>query len=311
MKDADKNKPNRDKRPAARPSENPKARFKRAEEKTSDKPMPSDKNSDHPPSDFKKAVRPKQRFKKPKLEPIAEANSTPRLNKFLANAGIASRRAADELIKAGNVTVNDKVVLEMGYRVQPGDVVCFGGKVVEQSVRQVYILMNKPKNTITTTNDPQGRKTVMHIIKNACEERVYPVGRLDRETTGLLLLTNDGDLAKKLAHPSHRVKKIYHVILDKNVSIQDIQKISEGLALEDGLAEVDKVSYIQGQAQNEIGVEIHIGRNRIVRRIFEHLGYQVIKLDRVYYGGLTKKDVPRGMYRFLTEEEVRMLKYFV
>lgn len=269
------------------------------------------KHSDNKSSDFNKKSRPKQRFKKPKLESVSPANPNPRLNKFLANAGIASRRASDELIKAGNVTINDKIILEMGYRVQPDDVVKFKGKVIKANVRKVYILMNKPKNTITTTHDPQGRKTVMSILKNACDERVYPVGRLDRETTGLLLFTNDGDLAKKLAHPSYNVKKIYHVVLDKKVSVQDVEKIGEGLELEDGLAMVDKVSYVQNKPKNEIGIEIHIGRNRIVRRIFEHLGYQVVKLDRVYYAGLTKKDIPRGMYRFLKPEEVRMLKYFV
>ena len=199
----------------------------------------------------------------------------------------------------------------MGYRVQPKDVIKFKGKIVQPNQRKVYILLNKSKNHITTTHDPQGRRTVMDLVKDACEERVYPVGRLDRQTTGLLLITNDGDLAKKLAHPSHKVKKIYHVVLDKKVSVNDIEKIANGLELEDGLAMVDKVSYIQNKPYNEIGIEIHIGRNRIVRRIFEHLGYEVVKLDRVYYGGLTKKDIPRGKYRFLKPEEIRMLKYFV
>jgi 23S rRNA pseudouridine2605 synthase len=269
------------------------------------------KRSDNKSSGFNKPPRPKQRFKKPKLESVAPTNPNPRLNKYLANAGIASRRASDELIRTGNVTINDKVILEMGYRVQADDVVKFKGKVVEKHVRKVYILMNKPKNTITTTHDPQGRKTVMTILKNACDERIYPVGRLDRQTTGLLLFTNDGDLAKKLSHPSYNVKKIYHVVLDKKVSVKDIQRISEGLDLEDGHAMVDKVSYVQDKPKNEIGIEIHIGRNRIVRRIFSHLGYEVIKLDRVYYAGLTKKDIPRGMYRFLKPDEVRMMKYFV
>ena len=280
--------------------------------KKSDNNKPNrSKRSNDKSSDFKKPSRPKQRFKKPKLESLPPTNPNPRLNKFLANAGIASRRACDVLIKDGNVTVNDQVILEMGYRVQKNDIVKFKGKVVERNVRKVYILMNKPKNTITTTHDPQGRKTVMTILKNACDERIYPVGRLDRQTTGLLLFTNDGDLAKKLSHPSHKMKKIYHVVLDKKVSVQDIEKIGNGLDLEDGHAMVDKVSYIQDKPKNEIGIEIHIGRNRIVRRIFEHLGYEVVKLDRVYYAGLTKKDIPRGMYRFLKPEEVRMLKYFV
>lgn len=255
-----------------------------------------------------KERRPKRRFPKPKLDPV-EVNPNPRLNKYLANAGIASRRKADELIKEGHVTVNDKVILEMGYRVQPDDKVKFKGKIVHPNVRKVYILMNKPRNTITTTDDPQGRRTVMGIVDNACPERVYPVGRLDRHTTGLLLLTNDGDLAKKLSHPSHKVKKIYHVTLDKEVSLKHLEDIEAGLELEDGTALVDGVSYVKDK-KNEIGIEIHIGKNRIVRRIFAHLGYEVLRLDRVYYGGLTKKDLPRGNYRFLTEQEVILLKHF-
>ena len=257
-----------------------------------------------------KERRPKRRFPKPKLDPVpVEQNPNPRLNKYLANAGIASRRKADELIKQGFVMVNDKVVLEMGYRVQPNDEVKFKDKIVNRHVRKVYMLMNKPRNTITTTDDPQGRTTVMNIVENACEERVYPVGRLDRNTTGLLLLTNDGDLAKKLSHPSHKVKKIYHVTLDKDVSLKHLEEIEGGLNLEDGFAEVDGVSYVGGK-KNEIGIEIHIGKNRIVRRIFAHLGYEVFRLDRVYYAGLTKKDIPRGNYRFLKEQEVVLLKHF-
>lgn len=250
----------------------------------------------------------KRRFKKPKLEPI-EVNPNPRLNKYIANAGIVSRRKADELIRDGFVMVNDEVVVAMGYRVQPDDVIKYRGEIVTPETRKVYILINKPKNTITTAIDPQGRRTVLDLVKDACEERVYPVGRLDRYTTGLLLITNDGDIAKKLSHPSYNVKKIYHVTLDKDVSPAHLEEISSGLELEDGFAEVDSVSYANNK-KNEIGVEIHIGKNRIVRRIFAHLGYEVLRLDRVYYAGLTKKDIPRGMYRFLTEQEVLLLKHF-
>lgn len=263
------------------------------------------------PAKLPRLKKPKQRFAKPRLAAAPVANPNPRLNKYVANAGIASRRAADELIKAGHVMVNDKVVVEMGYRVQAGDVIRYKGEIIEPETRQVYILMNKPKNTVTTVQDTHGRRTVMDILKDACDERIYPVGRLDMNTTGLLLFTNDGELAKRLSHPSYKVKKIYHVVLEREVEAQDLQKISQGLELEDGLAEVDKVSYVKGQPKNEVGVEIHIGKNRIVRRIFSHLGYEVIRLDRVYYAGLTKKDIPRGMYRFLEEAEIRMLKHFV
>ena len=250
----------------------------------------------------------KRRFKKPKLEPV-EVNPNPRLNKYVANSGISSRRKADEYISEGLVMVNDEVILAMGYRVQPGDVVKFKGEVIEPETRKVYILINKPKNTITTATDPHGRMTVLDLVKDACEERVYPVGRLDRYTTGLLLLTNDGDIAKKLSHPSYNVKKIYHVTLEKDVTPAHLEEISSGLDLEDGFAEVDAASYANNK-RNEVGIELHIGKNRIVRRIFAHLGYEVLRLDRVYYAGLTKKDIPRGMYRFLTPQEVLMLKHF-
>lgn len=246
-----------------------------------------------------------------KNEPAkTEQSDTIRLNKYIANAGIASRRKADELIKAGNVTVNGELVVAMGYRVKETDEVRFQGKIVKPETNKVYLLLNKPKNTITTAHDPQGRKTVMDIVGKACKERIYPVGRLDRQTTGLLMFTNDGDLAKKLSHPSYKVKKIYHTTLNKPVSNEHLQMISEGLELEDGKAEVDAVYHIQGE-KSVVGIEIHIGKNRIVRRIFEHLGYEVMLLDRVYYGGLTKKNLPRKRYRFLSEQEVIMLKHFV
>lgn len=230
-----------------------------------------------------------------------------RLNRYIANAGICSRRNADTFILSGNVQVNGEVITQMGYRVKPNDVVKFDGKVIS-SEKKVYILLNKPKGFITTTQDEKGRKTVMDLVANATTARVLPVGRLDRPTTGLLLLTNDGDLAKKLTHPSHGVRKIYHVILDRKVSAKDFEKIEEGIELEDGFIRVDEISYINDAPKNEVGVRIHSGRNRIVRRIFEHLGYEVQKLDRVVFAGLTKKDLPRGHWRFLTQQEVINLK---
>jgi len=239
-----------------------------------------------------------------------EPTKPPRLNKYVANAGICSRRKADEHIKNGLVQVNDVVVREMGYRVQPGEVVKFEGKVIEPEKNKVYLLMNKPKNVVTTVSDEKARKTVMEIVKNACTERIYPVGRLDRNTTGLLLLTNDGSLADKLMHPRNGVRKIYHVTLDKPVTKKHIQAIRDGITLEDGDVMVDKVGYIKEDDKTIISIEIHIGRNRIVRRIFEHFDYAVKKLDRVYYGGLTKKNVTRGYWRNLTEKEVIMLKHF-
>ncbi len=233
-----------------------------------------------------------------------------RLNKYIAHSGVCSRRKAAELVKEGKIIVNGKVEDNPAYVVQEGDQVIYKGKILQPEKNKVYLLLNKPKNTITTLNDERGRKTVMDIIGNKVEERIFPVGRLDRMTTGLLLLTNDGDLAKKLSHPSHKVKKYYHVITDKPVLEKDIEAIRKGLTLEDGLASVDAAGYIKNKDQTEVGLEIHIGKNRIVRRIFEHLGYQVIKLDRTYYGGLTKKDLPRGRFRHLTEKEVIMLKHF-
>lgn len=226
-----------------------------------------------------------------------------RLNKYIANAGVCSRREADVFIAAGNVTVNGKPITEMGYKVKKTDDVRFDGRKLNPEKKE-YVLLNKPKNFITTTRDEKGRRTVMELISSASNNRLYPVGRLDRNTTGLLLFTNDGDLAKKLTHPKHGVRKIYHVFLDKNVTIADIRKIREGLELEDGKIEVDEVDYVSGASKKEIGIEIHSGKNRIVRRIFEHLGYEVSKLDRVVFAGLTKKDLPRGHWRFLTEQEV-------
>jgi 23S rRNA pseudouridine2605 synthase len=232
------------------------------------------------------------------------------LNKYIAHGGICSRRDAAELIRLGKVQVNGKPVLEPGTKVSPSDLVKVNGKKVTMSRNFVYVLLNKPKDYITTTDDPQGRKTVLDLIRQATPERVFPVGRLDRNTSGVLLLTNDGDLAQKLAHPKHEIKKIYHVTLDKVLSKGDFDKIiSGGVLLEDGVASVDVLAYADSKDKTQIGLEIHSGRNRIVRRIFEHLGYDVRGLDRVMYAGLTKKNVQRGHWRLLTEKEVRILKY--
>jgi 23S rRNA pseudouridine2605 synthase len=237
-----------------------------------------------------------------------EDDGTIRLNKYIANTGICSRREADELIQAGAVSINGKIVTEMGYKVKPGDSVNYGGQTIRQE-RKVYILLNKPKDYITTADDPQKRKTVLELIKGACKERVYPVGRLDRNTTGLLLLTNDGELTKKLTHPTSGIKKIYHVVTDKSVSKQDIIKLTEGFRLDDGFTKADSAAYVDtADSKKEIGVEMHSGKNRIVRRMIEHLGYKVVKLDRVVFAGLTKKDLPRGRWRFLSEKEIGMLK---
>jgi len=231
-----------------------------------------------------------------------------RLNKYIATAGICSRREADELIASGAVSINGKVVTEMGIRVAPGDVVQYGGQTLKGE-KNVYLLLNKPKDFITTSEDPMDRRTVMALVENACKERIYPVGRLDRNTTGVLLFTNDGDLSKALTHPKHAVKKIYHVVLDRSLTKADMVKIAEGFELDDGFAKVDEIAYVTDSGdKKQIGVELHSGRNRIVRRIFESLDYKVVKLDRVYFAGLTKKDMPRGKWRFLTTQEVNMLK---
>jgi 23S rRNA pseudouridine2605 synthase len=232
-----------------------------------------------------------------------------RLNKFIANAGICARRKADELIVNGEITVNGVVINEMGFKVLPKDIVKYKGQRVV-SEKKVYFLFNKPKDCITTTEDENGRRTVMDYIKEAKELRIYPIGRLDRNTTGLLVLTNDGELAQKLSHPSSNVSKLYHVELDKKLTIPHYEEIIKGLTLEDGLVKVDGLEFEDNSKMN-IGIEIHVGKNRIVRRIFEHLGYEVIKLDRVIYAGLTKKDLPRGKYRPLSEKEVIFLKYYL
>jgi 23S rRNA pseudouridine2605 synthase len=230
-----------------------------------------------------------------------------RLNKYIAHAGICSRREADKLIEAGMVSVNGKVVTELGTKVTPEDDVRYNGERLGNE-RKVYLLLNKPKDYVTTLDDPHAKKTVMELISKAGKERIYPVGRLDKNTTGVLLFTNDGDLTKKLTHPSFNKKKIYQVFLDKNLIHSDMQKIAEGVKLDDGIAQVDAIAYTSADSKKEVGLEIHSGKNRIVRRIFEHLGYKVTKLDRVYFAGLTKKNLPRGRWRFLTEKEVKMLK---
>lgn len=236
-----------------------------------------------------------------------DPNAPIRLNKYLANAGVCSRREADDFIQAGLVTVNGNVVTELGTRVLRSDKVVFHDQPVSIE-KKVYVLLNKPKDYVTTSEDPQNRKTVMDLVKDACPERIYPVGRLDRNTTGVLLLTNDGEMASKLTHPRFLKKKVYHVFCDKNVTAHDINQIAEGIELEDGVIKADAVEYASPTDKKQVGIEIHSGKNRIVRRIFESLGYRVIKLDRVQFAGLTKKNLRRGDWRFLTEKEVGMLR---
>ncbi len=239
--------------------------------------------------------------------PIPDPNELVRLNKYMANAGICSRREADEYIQQGLVKVNGEVVTELGTKIKHSDVVEYDEKVVALE-RKCYILLNKPKDCVTTSDDPNGRTTVMDLVKGACNERIYPVGRLDRNTTGVLLLTNDGDLASKLTHPKYVKKKIYHVWTDHDITEEDMQRIADGVELDDGEIHADAISYATETDRNQAGIEIHSGRNRIVRRIFESLGYHVTKLDRVYFAGLTKKNLPRGRWRYLTQEEVNYLK---
>jgi 23S rRNA pseudouridine2605 synthase len=321
-----------------KPTREPKSVFSRKTHRTSsDKPFSRDShatgipqkpyhNVDNPDDDKRNARTNKVGFAKPvkkdssydpnakyslkkqieyKKRMLKETDDI-RLNRFLANAGICSRREADEYIKAGVVTVNGQVVTELGTKVTMKDKVMFHNQPVK-SEKKVYILINKPKDCVTTSEDPQERYTVMDLIKGACNERVYPVGRLDRNTTGVLLLTNDGDMAARLTHPKYNKKKIYHVFLDKPLTKADMETIADGIVLEDGEIHADKISYVEEGDKKQVGLEIHSGRNRIVRRIFEHLGYKVEKLDRVYFAGLTKKNLPRGKYRFLTEKEINML----
>lgn len=296
-----------------KPFEKPYRKFKQDNEQgTNDKPYVRDSGGeDNKPFKrkfVKKSLGPGYK-KLTQQDEISASDGLIRLNKYIANAGICSRREADELILAGAVSVNGKVVTEMGYKVKPDDLINYGGETLRKE-KLVYVLLNKPKDFITTLDDPADRKTVFDLVRNACKERIYPVGRLDRNTTGVLLLTNDGDLTKKLTHPKHGIKKIYMVTLDKPLNKPDFDEIANnGVTLEDGHIKPDAISYVgEGSGKKEVGVEIHSGRNRVVRRLFEQFGYTVVKLDRVVFAGLTKKDLPRGNWRLLTEKEVGYLK---
>lgn len=270
---------------------------------------PSYNNNRGGSRDFNRPAQggPKKLMKPVKYKENLDPSTPLRLNKYLANAGVCSRREADAYITAGVVKVNGEVVDQLGAKVTRGDLVTFHDQPVRLESK-VYVLLNKPKNCVTTSDDPQNRLTVMDLVKNACPERIYPVGRLDRNTTGVLLLTNDGDLASKLMHPKFKKKKIYQVTLDRDVAIEDMQAIADGVELDDGEIHADSIAYQAEDVLNVVGIEIHSGRNRIVRRIFEKLGYQVVKLDRVYFAGLTKKNVLRGKWRYLSEKEVNMLR---
>lgn len=245
-------------------------------------------------------------FSKPKKTAGGKPAEGIRINRFIALAGISSRREAEKYIEAGLVEVNGEIITNLAYRVLPTDVVKYDGAELRSEARR-FVLLNKPKDFITTVEDDKGRRTVMSLLNGACKERIYPVGRLDRNTTGVLLFTNDGDMAKKLTHPKHGVKKIYHVVLDKPLEREHFEEIAQGIMLGDGPAPVDNISFVEGMKKNEVGIEIHIGRNRIVRRIFEHFDYKVVKLDRVYFGGLTKKNLKRGQWRHLEKNEINML----
>lgn len=260
-----------------------------------------------PMDNQKKKLKKKKPFRQIKYKENADPTAPIRLNKYLANAGICSRREADEFIQAGVVKVNGEVVSELGTKITRADEVMFHDQPVKLESK-VYVLLNKPKGFVTTTEDPENRKTVMELVKSACSERIYPVGRLDRATTGVLLLTNDGDLASKLTHPKYEKRKIYQVWLDKPVAMEHMQAIADGIELEDGEIHADAISYVTEEDLSQVGIEIHSGKNRVVRRIFEKLGYRVVKLDRVYFAGLTKKNLSRGKWRYLTEQEVNMLR---
>ena len=272
---------------------------KGAKPKSASKPATAAEGSSKP--HFKPKVR--------KGDPLPTFNEDDvRLNKYLSNAGVCSRREADVLIQTGVVSVNGEIITELGYKIKKGDKVQYDGETINAETKR-YVLLNKPKGFITTMDDPLGRKTVMGLVINACKERIYPVGRLDRDTTGLLLFTNDGDMAKKLTHPRYEATKIYHVETDKPVQKEHLELLMRGIELEDGRIQADKAEYVtDGKSAREVGIEIHSGKNRIVRRMFEKLGYEVVKLDRVQFASLTKKDLPRGYYRHLTEKEVSFLK---
>ncbi len=316
---SDRSRPSRPSRPSferggsSRPSSDDRAGSDRSrpsfDRGGSSRPSSDDRHGDRPAYNrfevkTKRTLRPRKK-NMPAVE-VKEDDGTIRLNRYIANAGICSRREADDYIKSGVVTINGKVAVEMGIKVQPGDEVKFNNERISPE-KKVYILLNKPKDYVTTLEDPNAKKTVMELLENACKERIYPVGRLDRMTQGVLLLTNDGELAKKLTHPKFEKKKIYHVVLDKNLKRQDMEQISQGIELEDGIISADAISYIDAK-KNEVGIEIHSGHNRVIRRIFEKLDYKVKKLDRVYFAGLTKKGLTRGHWRHLTEKELQMLK---
>ncbi len=249
----------------------------------------------------------KKRKTVPHKESLKHDEKLIRLNKYIAGTGLCSRREADEFIRAGLITVNNKIVTELGTRINPSDVIKYNGERLKEE-KKVYILLNKPKDYITTVEDPHAKKTVLDLVRHACRERIYPVGRLDRNTTGVLLLTNDGDLTKKLTHPKFNKLKIYHVFLNKTLKERDMEKIAHGITLEDGFIKADAISFVDPKDKKQVGIEIHSGRNRIVRRIFESLEYKILKLDRVYFAGLTKKGLPRGKWRFLNDKEISMLK---
>ncbi len=257
-------------------------------------------------SGYRKKIDPEIKISRPSKKEIPQTASI-RINRYLAMSGLCSRRQADEFILEGLVSINDKIISEPGIQVMPGDVVKFNGEKVNPE-KKVYILLNKPKEYITTAKDEKGRKTVYDLIRGACKERVFPVGRLDRNSMGVLFMTNDGEMASRLAHPKYLNKKVYHVFLDKGLKPSDFDKIITGIQLEDGFIKADDLSYVNPERKTEIGIEIHSGKNRIVRRIFEYLGYKVIKLDRVSFAGLTKKNLQRGQWRFLTEKEINLLK---
>jgi 23S rRNA pseudouridine2605 synthase len=270
--------------------------------------FPEKKSFDRDHRDFHRSDRkPFKPYKASSRPASVKGDGLTRLNKYIANAGICSRREADELITAGLVSINDVVITELGTKVKPGDVVKYNGERL-RSEKKIYILLNKPKDFVTTSDDPEGRSTVMDLVKYPGKERIYPVGRLDRNTTGVLMLTNDGDLAARLIHPKYNVKKIYHVFLDRDITEEDFAKVAEGLELEDGFIKPDSIRLANPLNRKELGVEIHSGRNRIVRRIFEQVGYKVFRLDRVYFAGLTKKNLPRGKWRILNEREISLLK---
>lgn len=279
--------------------ENRQGKSRNTSDKTTNKPFPERGDKFRTRSFEKSFSRKKSSFSE-------KGREETRLNKYIANSGMCSRREADVLISTGVVTVNGEVIITMGYKVKPGDRVCVDGRELK-SERKVYLLLNKPKDTITTTEDPSGRKTVMDLVKDACRERVYPVGRLDRNTTGLLLLTNDGDMAKRLMHPSHKIIKVYEATLDKNISREDMLTISRGVSIEDDFIPVDGIAWPDPAKKNVVGIELHSGKYHVVKRIFEQFGYEVVRLDRTMFGPLTKKNLPRGTWRMLSEEEISIL----